>query len=224
MASQFPLDGGATILVADDDPLIVTTLAHVLRTNHFEVASAFDSASALEACTTLKPALAIIDYSMPGMNGIELARSIAERTAVPVMFLSAYNDAAIVNAAIAAGAMAYLVKPDDTLQVVPAVQTALQRARELHALRFQTEQLNTALQSGRNISIATGLLMAKFQIGQQEALERLRRKARSRRTRLEAFASELLRATDEAGRLYEALDEQSSQASHTSHARSREEA
>lgn len=198
----------ATILVADDDPLIVTTLAHVLRKNSFEVLAASDSDSALDTCIRTRPALAIVDYAMPGMNGVELARLIAERTSVPVMFLSAYNDESIVTAAVAAGAMAFLVKPIDTLQVLPAVHTALQRARELHALRFQTEQLNSALQTGRNISIATGLLMAKFQIGQQEALERLRRKARSRRTRLEAFASELLRATDEAGKLYEALSDQ----------------
>lgn len=199
----------ATVLVADDDPLIVTTIAHTLRSNEFDVASAFDGASALEACIRMRPALAIVDYSMPGMSGVELARLIAQRTAVPVMFLSAYNDESIVREAVAAGAMAYLVKPVDTLQVVPAVRTAMQRSREMHALRFQTEQLNTALQTGRNISIATGLLMAKFQIGQQEALERLRQKARSRRTRLEAFATELLRATDEAGKLYEALGEHS---------------
>ncbi len=195
------------ILVADDDPLIVATLGHALRSEDFDVLEAFDSAGALEICIGKAPSLAIIDYSMPGTNGVELAHLIAEKTTVPVMFLSAYSDETIVRKAIAAGAMTYLIKPIDTLQVVPAVRTALQRSRELHALRFQADQLNTALKTGRNVSIATGLVMAKFQIGQQEALERLRSYARSRRTRLEAFASELLKATDEAGKLYESLNQ-----------------
>ena len=193
------------VLVADDDPLIVATLGHVLRAAEFEVAEVFDSASALEAYIRLTLALAIIDYAMPGSNGVELARLITTRTSVPVMFLSAYSDAAIVREAIAAGAMTYLIKPIDTLQILPAVRTALERSRDLQALRFQTGQLNSALQSGRNVSVATGLLMAKFRIGQKEALERLRRHARSSRTRLETLATELLRATDEAGKLYESL-------------------
>ena len=195
-----------TILIADDDPLIVATLGHVLRKAEFEVIEACDSASAFAACIEQKPALAIIDYAMPGSNGVELAQLIAGQTGVPLMFLSAYNEESIVRAAIEAGAMAYLIKPIDTLQVLPAVRTALQRAVELHALRSQADQLNSALQSGRTINVATGLVMARFQIGQQEALDRMRRMARSKRTRLEAFAGELLKATDDAIKLYESLN------------------
>jgi len=77
------------VLVADDDPLIVATLGHVLHSAGFDVAEVFDGASALEACIRLTPALAIVDYAMPGSNGVELARMIALQTAVPVMFLSA---------------------------------------------------------------------------------------------------------------------------------------
>ncbi len=195
------------ILVADDDPLIVVTLGQGLRAAGFDVLEARDSTSALEACTQHNPALALLDYAMPGLTGVELARLIATRTSVPVMFLSAYSDAAIVQDAIEAGAMTYLVKPIDIEQLLPVIRTALQRARELHALRFQTEQLNSALQTARAVSVATGLVMAKFQIGQREALERMRRHARSTRTRLEEVATQLLRATDEAGRLYELLSE-----------------
>jgi len=193
------------ILVADDDPLIVATLGHVLRAANFRVTEAFDSEGALDACMNDAPALAVIDYAMPGVNGAELARLIAAKTRVPLMFLSACDDEAIMCDTIAAGAMSYMVKPVDTLQVVPAVRTALQRSRELTALRSQTDQLSSALQMGRNISIATGLLMGKFQIGQQEAFERLRRYSRSKRTRLDVLASELLRANDEAAKMYEAL-------------------
>jgi two-component system, response regulator PdtaR len=195
------------ILVADDDPRIVTSLGRVLRAAGFDVLEAFDAASALELCSTRAVSVAIVDYAMPGMNGIEFARINASRTAVPVIFLSGYSDDEIVGEAIAAGAMTYLVKPVDTHHLLPAIRAALQRSRELSALRSQAQQLNSALQSSRPVNIATGLLMARFQIGQEEAFERLRRQARSRRTRLEEVAAELLRMNDEIGRLYGPLSQ-----------------
>jgi two-component system, response regulator PdtaR len=79
-------------------------------------------------------------------------------------------------------------------------------------LRSRSEQLNAALQGGRNVSLAAGLLMATFHIGREEAFERLRRHARSNRVRLEEVASELLRAVDEAAKLYEPLSQQVSTA------------
>jgi response regulator NasT len=193
------------VVVADDDPLIVATLSHALRAAGFEVVEATNAASAFDACVENSPVLAIVDYSMPGANGVELARRIANETVVPVMFLSAYGDEAIVREAIAAGAMTYLVKPIDTLQILPAVRTAIERSRELRALRSQADQLNSALQGARSISIATGLLMEKYQIGQKEAFERMRRHARSSRTRLEVIASDLLRVAEDVGKTYEPL-------------------
>jgi response regulator NasT len=182
------------------------SLGRVLRAAGFDVLEAFDATVALEICASHAVSAAIVDYAMPGMNGIEFARLNAERAAsVPVIFLSGYSDEAIVAEAIAAGAMTYLVKPVDTKHLLPVIRAALQRSRELNALRTQTQQLNSALQSSRPVNIATGLLMARFQIGQEEAFERLRRQARSRRTRLEEVAAELLRVNDEADKLYEPL-------------------
>ena len=122
--------------------------------------------------------------------------------------MSAQSGEAVVREATAAGVMAFLLHPVDTRQLLPVVRIALQRARDLHALRSRAEQLNTALQGGRNVSMAAGLLMAMFHVGREEAFERLRRYARSNRVRLEEVASELLRATDEAAKLYESLSQQ----------------
>ena len=204
------------VLLADDDRLIVATLGQRLRAAGYEVLEAFDGPSALEACTTLSPDLAIIDHSMPGMSGVELARAIASSTSTPVIFLSAYSDEAIVADAIAAGALTYLVKPIDTEQLLPIVRAALQRAREFHALRFQAGNLTTALQKDRNVSVAVGLLMAKFNIGQREAFERLRRHARSIRAKMEDVATELLRANDEMGRTLELYGDRVPTRSHDS--------
>jgi len=191
------------VLLADDDRLIVATLGQRLRAAGYEVLEAFDGPSTLETCMTLNPDLAIIDYSMPGMSGVEIARAIASSTNTPVIFLSAYSDEPIVTDAIAAGAMTYLVKPIDTEQLLPIVRAALQRAREFNALRFQAGHLFTALQKDRNVSVAIGLLMSRFNIGQHEAFERLRRHSRSIRAKVEDVATELLSANDEMGRMLE---------------------
>lgn len=198
------------VLVADDDPLIVASLGRGLRTAGFDVLEAFDGPAALEILTSRKVSVAIIDYAMPGTDGLEIARQSAAKTSVPVIFLSAYSDPSIVEGAIVAGAMLYLVKPIDIQQLLPIIRTVLQRSREMNALRTEAAQLNSTLQSSRTVNIATGLLMARFQIRQEEAFERLRRQARSRRTRLEEVATELLRMNDAIDRLYEPLRQEAS--------------
>lgn len=190
-----------TVLIADDDRLIVATLAQRLRGAGYAVLEAFDGATALAMCDTMRPDLAILDYSMPNLTGVEVARELARSGNVPVIFLSAYSDEAIVNDAITAGALTYVVKPIDTEQILPIVRTALLRAKELRALREQTDHLRTQLANDQTVSAAAGLLMAALKISRQEAFERLRQKARAQRVKLDVIAQEFLEQHDESSRL-----------------------
>jgi AmiR/NasT family two-component response regulator len=196
------------VLVADSDTHTVAAVGQELRAAGFEVLEAFDGPSAFDACMAHTPSLAIVSYVISGSTGVEVAHEITNRASVPVVLMSAASSEAVVREATAAGVMAFLLQPVDARQLLPVVRIALQRARDLHALRSRAEQLNAALQGGRNVSMAAGLLMATFHIGREEAFERLRRHARSNRVRLEEVASELLRATDEAAKLYESLSQQ----------------
>jgi response regulator NasT len=196
------------ILVADGDLRTVAAVGQALRAAGFDVLEAFDGPSAFDACMVHTPSLAIIGYAVTGSSGVEIAQEITNRTPVPVVLMSADGNDAIVREAVAAGVLAFLLHPVDARQLLPVVRIAVQRARDYHALRSRAEQLNSALQGGRNVSLAAGLLMAMYHIGREEAFERLRRHARSNRVRLEEVASELLRATEEAAKLYEALSQQ----------------
>jgi AmiR/NasT family two-component response regulator len=196
------------VLVADNDTHTVAAVGQQLRAAGFDVLEAFDGPSALDACMTHAPSLAIVSHVIAGSTGLEIALEITNRASVPVVLLSAQSGEAVVREAAAAGVMGFLLQPVDARQLLPVVRIALQRARDLQALRSRAEQLNTALQGGRNVSMAAGFLMAMFHIGREEAFERLRRHARSNRARLEEVASELLRATDEAAKLYESLSHQ----------------
>lgn len=193
------------ILIADDDPIMLDLLGFHLRAANFEVIEACTSASALEACIASEPALAIIDYEMPGYCGVDLARFINSHTDVNLIFLSAHAEESVVAAAIAAGALAYMVKPVEPAQIVFTVRTALQRGREMQALRSQTHKLSKALQAGRSVSIAIGLLMGKLGLAEREAFECLRRHARSNRIRVDEVAAQLLFAADESAKMFATL-------------------
>ena len=191
----------STLLVVDDDRLIVATVAQRLRSAGYRVLEAFDGPTALNLCASAHPDLAILDYLMPGMSGAEVARELSLSSAIPIIFLSAYSDETMVSDAIGSGALTYVVKPIDTEQLLPIVRTALRRGREIAALHAQNEQLRTQLAGDQNVSTAVGLLMAKLKIDRREALERLRQKARGRRVKLEHVAQEFLRSCDESHRL-----------------------
>jgi len=193
-----------SILLVTDDKGTIATAGEALRSAGFEVLEALHGVSALETCLTNRPSLAVIDDRGPGSDRLHLAQQLSERFFVPFVFLSA-DDEETINAAVAAGAMAYLVKPIDPTQIVPVVRAALRRSQELRALQSQTERLTAAIQTGKQIGIATGLIMANLKLDQQEAFDRLRRQARARRARLEDFAAELLRVADETGGFYRSL-------------------
>jgi len=196
------------ILVADSDARTVVIVGQELRAAGFDVLEALDGPTAFDACVVHAPSLALISYVIPGSTGVDLAHEITTRTPVPVVRMSSVSGDGVAREATAAGVLAFLPQPVDVRQLLPVVRIAIQRSRDYHALRSRTEQLNSALQGGRNVSLAAGLLMATFHIGREEAFERLRRHARSNSVRLEEVASELLRTAEESAKLYEPLSHQ----------------
>jgi two-component system, response regulator PdtaR len=89
--SGIPLSARPCILLVDDDPIILETFGESLRGAGFEVIEARDGARALQICIAQTPALAVIDYAMPGLSGVELARQLVAQTDVPFLFLSAHS-------------------------------------------------------------------------------------------------------------------------------------
>ena len=182
------------ILVADDDRLVLYTLASGLRNAGYEVIEAEDAPQALRLCQEIKPDIALLDVRMPGMSGIDLARHLREETDIPFLFLSAYGDDETVKQGIAQGALGYLVKPLDVAQIVPSIEAALARAKEMKQLKATEENLSVALKNGRETSMAIGLIMARSGVGQQEAFEALRTYARNQRRKVSEVAAEIIKS------------------------------
>jgi response regulator NasT len=151
---------------------------------------------ALRLCAEVKPDLAILDIRMPDLSGIEIARRLKAEINTPFIFLSAYNDTETVEQAIEEGALGYLVKPVYVSQMVPAIEAALVRAAEIKSLKETEAHLNIALASGRETSIAIGMLMERFRLSADEAFETLRGFARGERRKVKDVAAELISAAD----------------------------
>jgi DNA-binding response OmpR family regulator len=116
------------ILVADDDPDIVALVSAVLRRAGFDVVEASDGAEALELLRTRRPQLAVLDISMPKLDGMEVLqfmRAEPESSAVPVVLLSARAQEADVRDGYAQGASKYVRKPFSPRELVAVVRELL---------------------------------------------------------------------------------------------------
>jgi len=118
----------ATILVCDDDRLVLATLVHGLKSAGFDVVEADNGDDAILLAREHRPDLALLDMRMNGKTGLDVAAYLRDHVGTPFMFLSAFNDERIVRQAVDFGALAYLVKPLDERQIVPAVEAALARS------------------------------------------------------------------------------------------------
>ena len=116
------------ILIVDDEPQITRVLRTSLQSNGHEVTVAQDGVDALAKFMKAQPDLVITDLAMPGMDGIELTRSIRERSQVPVIVLSVRNQDASKVAALDEGADDYITKPFSIQELLARVRVQSRRA------------------------------------------------------------------------------------------------
>lgn len=189
------------VLVVDDDRLVLATLAKGLRQWGYEVVEASSGEAALRLALETNPDVALLDVNMPRMSGLEVAKSLRAQTVIPFLFLTAYGDADIVKQATEHGAMGYLVKPVDISQIVPAIEAALARGKELGQMRETEAQLSTALANSRETSMAVGILMEREHLDRHSAFDALRYYARSQRRKIKDVAEELIRSIEFANQI-----------------------
>ena len=183
------------ILLIDDDRLVISTLSLGLRQAGYRVSTAESTEEAeILLASGEHPDLAILDIRMPGQDGLYLAQRLHELDRIPFMMLSAYSEPSMVEQVTHYGALGYLVKPLDVAQLVPAIEAALARSNELNGLRITRQQLQAALDSERDISIAVGITMMQYRLKRSDAFELLRKSARTRRRKMADLAGEIIHA------------------------------
>ncbi len=185
-----------SILLVDDDAVTLTLLSTCLERAGYPVMTATSGSAALAAVAEKQPALAMLDIDMPGMSGLELAIQLKKKYELAFMFLSAISDTDIIETAVEYGAVGYMLKPVELPKLLPVLKAALARADEIQQLKKSESSLNNALASGRDTSMAIGVLMARYQVDRHTAFEVMRGQARSQRKSLNELANQILEAEE----------------------------
>lgn len=131
------------ILVVDDDRLVLATLTFGLSQAGFEVIDADNGDDAILLAREHRPELALLDIRMEGLSGFDVAAYLREYLQIPFMFLSAFADEQTVAKVQALGAVAYLVKPLDIHQIVPAVEASF--ANRATSVKTATQEAARAI-------------------------------------------------------------------------------
>jgi len=127
------------VLVADDHARILTAVAALLGNSFDVIAKVSDGRAALEATLKLKPDLLVLDISMPGMSGIDVARELRKHsTKTRIVFLTVHEDSQILASCLAAGGLGYVVKALMAADLVPAIREAL--AGRVFVSRFSSSE------------------------------------------------------------------------------------
>jgi DNA-binding NarL/FixJ family response regulator len=117
---------GKRVVLADDLPPLLSTVAKLLVGSFEVVGMASDGSAALETTLKLDPDLLVLDISMPSMSGIEVARELRKRgSMVKIVFLTVHEDMDILATCLAAGGLGYVVKVLMETDLIPAMNEAL---------------------------------------------------------------------------------------------------
>jgi AmiR/NasT family two-component response regulator len=181
------------VVIAEDEAIIRMDLRETLEEEGYEVVGETGRGDqAVELVRALQPDLAILDIKMPGMDGVEAARIINGEKVCGVLMLTAFSQREVVEEARDAGALAFLVKPFQKSDLIPAIEVAMGRFRELRALTGEIDALGEQLEARKFIERAKGLLMDEAGMTENEAFGFIQRTAMSERTRMRDVADRIL--------------------------------
>jgi two-component system, response regulator PdtaR len=186
------------ILVVDDDRLVLATVAHEAG---YDVIDADNGDDAILLAREHRPELALLDIRMEGKSGFDVAQTLRDAYGIPFMFLSAFADEATLATVNSLGALAYLIKPLDVGQIVPAVEAVFGRLR--NTAPVPAAAAPAAATEGPlvgAVALAVGVLMHRHSMLRADALLRLHKLAQDNKLSLPAQAERLLGAVEELAR------------------------
>ena len=179
------------ILIAEDETLIRMDLAEMLRENGYEViAEATNGEEAIALAHELKPDLAILDVKMPKLDGITAAEEIVKLA--PVWMLTAFSQKDLVERALDAGVMAYVVKPFTIDDLIPAIEIATARHAQMIALQSEIADLTERLETRKLVDRAKGILMQAMKLSEPDAFKWIQRTAMDKRVSMKQVAEAVI--------------------------------
>lgn len=184
------------VVIAEDEAIIRLDLRETLEEEGYDVVGECGRGDrAVELVRELRPDLAILDIGMPHMDGLEAARLINAERLCGVLMLTAFSQREVIEDARDAGALAYLVKPYQKSDLIPAIEVAIGRHRELQQLSGEVDSLAEQLESRKVIDRAKGVLIDDCGLKETEAFNFIQRTAMSERSRMREVADRIVAGT-----------------------------
>ena len=181
------------IVIAEDEAIIRLDLRETLEEEGYEVvADTGRGDTAIELVRQHLPDVAIFDIKMPGLHGLDAARVVSAEKLCPVVMLTAFSQREVIEQARDAGALAYLVKPFQKTDLVPAIELAIGRFQEMKALSGERDALGEQLELRKLLDRAKGLLIDKYSMTEQSAFDFIQKNAMSTRAKMVDVANQIL--------------------------------
>jgi response regulator NasT len=182
------------VLIADDEPIARLDLREMLNAlGHEVVAEACDGEAAVRMAREALPQVAILDIRMPGIDGLEVARILAQEHIAPSLILSAYTDEEYLERSREAGCLYYLVKPFRQSDLGPAIATTMALSNRMNAMELELQTLQEELVTRKIVERAKGLLMDKYRLREIDAFRRIQLESMNSRRSIRAVAEHVLR-------------------------------
>ena len=181
------------VVIAEDEAIIRLDLKEILEEEGYEVVG--ETGRGDEAVTLVRdrrPDLAILDIRMPGIDGLAAARQINEEGRCAVLILTAFSQRNLIEEARDAGALAYLIKPFTQAELVPAIEVALGRFREMQAIKASNSTLEEQLATRRVVDRAKGILMDDHGLKESEAFDFIQKTAMRDRRKMRDIAQDVI--------------------------------
>lgn len=184
---------GVRVVIAEDEAIVRLDLKEILEEEGYDVVG--ETGRGDEAVTLVRelaPDLAILDIKMPGQDGLAAARQITAEQRAAVLILTAFSQRNLIEEARDAGVLAYLIKPFQRSELIPAIEVALGRFNEMKALRAEVDNLEEQLETRRALDRAKGILMDECGMKEADAFSFVQKTAMAERVRMKVIAERVI--------------------------------
>ncbi len=185
---------GVRVVIAEDEAIVRLDLKEILEEEGYDVVGETGRGDeAVKLVRELAPDLAILDIKMPGQDGLTAAREITSEQGAAVLILTAFSQRNLIEEARDAGVLAYLIKPFQRSELIPAIEVALGRFNEMKALRAEVDNLEDQLETRRALDRAKGVLMDECGLKEADAFSFIQKTAMTERTRMKDIAERIIK-------------------------------
>jgi response regulator NasT len=191
----------ARVVIAEDEAIIRLDLKEILTSAGYDVVGESGRGDeAVELVAEHQPDLVILDIKMPGLDGLQAAREITSRHQVAVVLLTAFSQRDLIEEARDAGVAAYLVKPFQARELLPAVADVLSRARQEWALAAEESRepevrAEDKIATRRIVDQAKAVLMDRSDMSESDAFTFIQQTAMQNRARMRDVAQQIVDGT-----------------------------